>query len=112
MRRRGPDEMTVREAEVLSVVRDSIAEGGIAPSGRELGERLGCSTHSALHLLAALIRNGRLVRTLAVAVPGAGRVRVDPASAVVAREPHPRDGHRIPCIGIAYRVTAVTEGTG
>lgn len=100
--------LTVRQAEVLSAVRDWIALHGHSPTCRELGPVLGIGYRGAHQAMLVLERKGCLhrgqkdpgYRTLRLARPTPGPVGVHLASAVVAYE----DGA---AAGVAYQVTAV-----
>lgn len=99
--------LTVREAQMLSALRDSIAHHGWPPSTSELAVILGISTTRAAQLLGALRRKECVLwdaqgnctpsRTRRIAGPNPGPARVHLASAVVAYQ------QGLPT-GVAYRI--------
>lgn len=108
--RPGPHELTVRQAEVLSFIRDHIAAKGYPPIDREITAHFGWGHTGAHDHLRALIRKDCLVRvgagsgrgnspsrTLRLVTPAEGPARVDLSSGVVASD---NQG-----TGVAYRVT-------
>lgn len=109
MRRPG---LTVRQAEVLSVVRAWVAQHGYPPTTRELGTVIGVSSRGAHEAMLLLERKGCLTRdrrpgqtgrkvlsrTLRIVGAAPGPVRVHLGSAVVAHE----NGKPA---GVAYQVT-------
>lgn len=99
--------LTVREADMLTALRDSIASHGWPPSTSELGAILGVSTTRAAQLLNELRGKGCVIwdargnctpsRARRIAGPSSGPARVHLASAVVAYQ----QGEPV---GVAYRV--------
>ena len=98
--------LTVRQAEVLSFVRDGIATG-LAPSARDICKRFGFRTHAAWCHINALERKGCLSRvryasrTLCLTHATGHPVRVDLASGTVASGPGDD-------AGVAYRMAVMS----
>lgn len=98
--------LTVRQAEVLSFVREGIATG-LPPSVRDICKRFGFRTHAARCHIDALERKGclswvrRASRTLRLTHATGHPVRVDLASGIVASEPGGG-------AGVAYRMAVMS----
>lgn len=60
-------EITPRQQEVLSFIKDYIAEKGVAPSQTEVAAYLGVSQNSAAYSIGALVKKGALTKIKGIA---------------------------------------------
>ncbi|MFD0852327.1 hypothetical protein ACFQ07_08840, partial [Actinomadura adrarensis] len=87
-------DLTLRQREVLAVIRESVERRGYAPSYREIGDAVGlASTSSVSYQVAALVRKGllrqapsrqRALQVIGVPPDCGAPVQGTPASGVIA----------------------------